>query len=103
LVGFDELVREVLLGRVLPHLDVCSTNYSRVVGARLGLHPEELPEQDPVGLDPQECFTEMDKDYGMENTVGIEVQVLNSVVPEEAFEEVAGRKRESTLREAREC
>jgi hypothetical protein len=39
----------------------------------------------------------MDEDCGMENTVGVEVKVLNSVVPEEAFEEVAGRKRESAL------
>jgi hypothetical protein len=38
-----------------------------------------------MGLDPQECFTEMDEDCGMENTVGVEVEVLNSVVPEEAF------------------
>jgi hypothetical protein len=44
----------------------------------------------------------MDEDCGMENTVGVEVDVLNSVVPEEAFEEVAGRKSESALREARE-
>jgi hypothetical protein len=83
-------------------LDPCSTNYSRVAGARLWLHPEELPEQDPVGLDPQECFTKMDKDRGMENTVRVDIEVLNSVVPEEAFEEVAGRKRESALCEARE-
>jgi hypothetical protein len=85
LVGVDELVREVLLGRILPHLDPYSTNYSRVAGARLRLHPEELPEQDPVGFDPQECFTEMDEDCGMENTVGVEVEVLNSVVPEEVM------------------
>jgi hypothetical protein len=81
MVGVDELVREVLLGGVLPHLDPCSTDYSRVVGARLRLHPEELPEQDPVGLDPQERFTEVDEDSGMENTVGVEVEVLDAVVP----------------------
>jgi hypothetical protein len=39
----------------------------------LRLHPEKLPEQDPVGIDPQKCFTEVDEDGGMENTVGVEV------------------------------
>jgi hypothetical protein len=38
----------------------------------------------------------------MENTIRVEIEVLNSVVPEEAFEEVAGRKCESTLRETHE-
>jgi hypothetical protein len=39
----------------------------------------------------------MDEDCGMENAIRVEIEVLNSVVPEEAFEEVAGRKRESAL------
>jgi hypothetical protein len=66
LVGVDELVREVLLVGILPHLDFCSTDYSRVAGARLRLHPEELPEQDPVGLDHQKRFTEVDEDSGVD-------------------------------------
>jgi hypothetical protein len=89
LVGVDELVREVLLGGVLSHLDACSTDYSRVAGVRLRLHPEKLPEQDPVGLDPQERFTKVDEHSGMENTVGVEVEVLDAVVTQEALEEVA--------------
>jgi hypothetical protein len=32
----------------------------------LRLHPEELLEQDPVGLDPQKSFTEVDEDGGVE-------------------------------------
>jgi hypothetical protein len=32
----------------------------------------------------------MDKDRGMENAVRVEIEVLNSIVPEEAFEEFAG-------------
>jgi hypothetical protein len=86
LIGVDELVREVLLRRILPHLDPCPPDYSWVAGARLRLHPEELPEQDPVGLDPQERLAEMDKECGMENTVGVEVEVLDTVVPQQAFE-----------------
>jgi hypothetical protein len=74
LVGVDELVREVLLGRVLPHLDACSTDYSWVAGTWLRLHPEELPEQYLVGLDPQERFTEVDEDSGMENTLGLRLR-----------------------------
>jgi hypothetical protein len=55
LVGVDELVREVLLGGVLPHLDSRSSDYPRVAGAWLRLHPEKLPEQDPMGLDPRKA------------------------------------------------
>jgi hypothetical protein len=70
LVGVYELVREVLLGDILSHLDPRSSDYPRVAGAWLRLHPEELPEQDPMGLDPQEGFAEMDEDSGVEYTVG---------------------------------
>jgi hypothetical protein len=55
LVRVDELVCQVLVGRVLSHLNASSSNYSRIVGARLQLHMEELPEQDPVGLDPHKA------------------------------------------------
>jgi hypothetical protein len=62
LVGIYQLVGEVLLGGILPHLDPCSSDYSGIAGAGLRLHPEELPEQDPMGLDPQEGFSEMYED-----------------------------------------
>jgi hypothetical protein len=41
-VGIDQLVRQVLLSGVLAHLDAGPSDYSRVVGVRLGLHAEEL-------------------------------------------------------------
>jgi hypothetical protein len=47
---------------VLAHLDVGSSDYSWVVGAWLGLHAKELPEQYPLGLDAQESFAKMDED-----------------------------------------
>jgi hypothetical protein len=62
LVGIDQLVGEVLLRGVLPHLDPSSPHYSGIVGAGFGLHSEELPEQDPMGLDPQESFAEVYED-----------------------------------------
>jgi hypothetical protein len=34
-----------------------------------------------VGLDPQERFIEVNEDCGMENTVGVKVEVLDAVVP----------------------
>jgi hypothetical protein len=34
-----------------------------------------------MGLDPQEGFAKMNKDGGVEDTVGIEVEVLDVVVP----------------------
>jgi hypothetical protein len=62
LVGINQLVGEVLLRGVLPHLDPGSSHYSGIVGAGLGLHPKELPEQDPMGFDPQEGFAEVYED-----------------------------------------
>jgi hypothetical protein len=54
------------------------------------------------GLIPQKSFAEMYKDGGVENTVGVEVEVLDAVVPPEPLEEVARREREPALRESRE-
>jgi hypothetical protein len=93
LVGVYQLVREVLLSGVLPHLDPRPSDYSRVAGAGLRLHSEELPKQDPMGLDPQKSFAKMYKDSGVEDTVGVEVEVHDVVVPHEPLEEVARRER----------
>jgi hypothetical protein len=95
LVGIYQLVGEVLLGGVLPHMDPRSSDYSQVAGAGLRLHPEELPEQDPMGLDPQKGFAKMYKDGGVEDTVGVEVEVLDAIVPHEPLEKVARRERQS--------
>jgi hypothetical protein len=75
LVRINELVRQVLIGRVFTHLDVSPSNYSCVVGAWLWLHTQELPEQDPVGLDSHECLAEVYKDGDVENTIRVEIQV----------------------------
>jgi hypothetical protein len=37
----------------------------------LRLHPEELPEQDPMGLDPQEGFAKMYKDRVWKISLGL--------------------------------
>jgi hypothetical protein len=92
LVGVDELVREVLLGGVFAHLDVGSSDYSWIVGARLRLHAEELLKQHPVGLDPHEGLAEVDEDEDVKDSVGVQVQVLDVVVLEETLEEVARRE-----------
>jgi hypothetical protein len=55
----------------------------------LRLHPEDLPEHDPMGFDPQKSFTEMYEDGSVEDTVGVEVELLDTVVPHEPLEEVA--------------
>jgi hypothetical protein len=80
MVGVDQLVRQVLLRGVLALLDAGPSDYSGVVGARLGLHAEKLPEEYPVGLDPQESLAKMDEDGGVEDTVGVEIEVLDTVV-----------------------
>jgi hypothetical protein len=51
-----------------------------VVGAQLGLHAEELLEEYPVGLDPQEGFAKVDEDGGVEDTIGVEIEVLDAIV-----------------------
>jgi hypothetical protein len=79
LAGIYQLVGEVLLRGILPHMDPRSSDYSGIAGAGLGLHPEELPEQNPMGLDPQEGFAKMYEDRGMKDTIGVEV--LDVVVP----------------------
>jgi hypothetical protein len=78
-----------LVSCVLSHLNACSTDYSWVVGTWLRLHSEELLKQDPVGLDSNECFIEVNEYRYMENTIGVEVQVLNDVVLEKTLEEIA--------------
>jgi hypothetical protein len=39
---------------------------------------KELPEEYPVGLDPQESFAKMDEDRGVEDTIGVEIEVLDA-------------------------
>jgi hypothetical protein len=41
-----------------------------------------------MGLDPQKGFAEMYEDNSMKDTVGVEVEVLDAVVPHEPLEEV---------------
>jgi hypothetical protein len=42
-----------------------------------------------MGLDPQKSFVEMYEDSSVEDTVGVEVEVLDVVVRHEPLEEVA--------------
>jgi hypothetical protein len=102
LVRLYQLVRQALVSRIFTHLNTSPSYYSRVVGTRLWLHPEELPEQNPVGLDSHKCLTELYKDRDVKDTIGIKIQVLDVVVPEKTFEEITGGECESTLHESGE-
>jgi hypothetical protein len=55
LVGVDQLVRKVLLRGVLAHLDAGSSNYSGVVGTRLGLQSENFRKSTQWGLIPKKA------------------------------------------------
>jgi hypothetical protein len=90
LVQINRLIRQVLVDRVFSHLNASPSDYSRVIGAWLRLHTEELPEQDLVGLDSHECLAEVYEDEDVENTIGVQVQVLDTVVLEQPLEEIAG-------------
>jgi hypothetical protein len=92
LVRVDELIRQVLFDGIFTHLNADSSDYSRVVGTRLRLHTEKLPEQDPVGFDPHEGFAEVDEDRDVENAINVQIKVLDTVVLEETLEEVAHRE-----------
>jgi hypothetical protein len=70
LVRVDELVCQVLVGGIFTHLDSGSSDYSRVIGARLRLQAQEFLKQDPVGLDLQEGFTEVDEDRDVKMPLG---------------------------------
>jgi hypothetical protein len=73
-------------------LNASPSDYSWVVGAWLRLHTEKLLEQDPVGLDSHECFTEVHKDRDVKNTIGVQVLVLDTVLLEKTLEEIRGRE-----------
>jgi hypothetical protein len=64
------------------------------------LHSEELSEQNPVGLDSHKRLTEVYKDRDVENTVGIQIQALDVVLPEKTFEEITSGECQSTLRKS---
>jgi hypothetical protein len=91
LIGVNQLVCEVLLHGILAHLDAGSPNYSGVVGAGLGLHSEKFPKKYPVGLDPQEGFAEVHEDRSVEDTVGVEVEVLDADSSSPLKKSLAGR------------
>jgi hypothetical protein len=100
-IGVYQPVREILPDGIFTHLHPRTSNYPGVIRARLGLQPKELPKQDPVVLDSHERFAEMDKDRGVEDTIRVEVEVLDPIVPEHPLEEVARREGKSTLHKSR--
>jgi hypothetical protein len=102
LVRLYQLVAQLLVGDVFTHLDAGTSDYSWVVGTRLRLQPEEFAEQDPVGLDTHKHLAEVDEDKDVENAIRVEIEVLNTIVPEHALEEITGGQRQSTLHEAGE-
>jgi hypothetical protein len=87
--GIDQLVGQVLIDGVLSHLDSGTSDYSRIVRAQSRLHPEKLQEQNLVGFDTHEGFAEMHKNRGVEDSIGVEIEILNAIVPEHPFEEIA--------------
>jgi hypothetical protein len=99
LVQFYQLVAQVLVGSVFTHLDSGTFDYSRV---QLRLQSEEFAEQDLVGLDTHKSLAEMNEDGDVEDSIRVEIEVLNTIVPEHALEEITGRQRQSTFHEPNE-
>jgi hypothetical protein len=67
-----------------------------------GFTRKKFPEKYPVGLDPQEGFAEENEDRSVEDTVGVEVDVLDVIVLKKPLEEIACRERQPSLCESRE-
>jgi hypothetical protein len=82
----------VLVGRIISHLNASPSDYSWVFGTQLRLHTEEFSEQDLVGLDPHECLAEMYEDGDVKNSIGVQVQVLDTIVLKQPLKEIAGRE-----------
>jgi hypothetical protein len=64
-----------------------------------GFTRKKLPEKYPVGFDPLESFAKVDEDGGVEDTVGVEVEVLDVVVLQEPLDGVACWESQPALRE----
>ena len=88
LVQVDEIILEVLLMHSFLHLDARSTDYVRKVVVRLQLHPEELPEQRPMGSDSQKGLIEVNEDRNVEDTIGVQMDMLDLVVIQSPSEEI---------------
>jgi hypothetical protein len=57
-----------------------ATDYSWVVSTLLWIQPEELPEQDPAGLDTHERLVEVYEDGDVEDTIMVDDEVLLTVI-----------------------
>ena len=62
----------------------------------MGLQMEEISKKIEVGLDPQESFTEMDKDRDVKNRIRGQVMHLNPPAMKKAPEEIRNRKTEAS-------
>ena len=62
----------------------------------MGFQMKEILEKIEVGLDPQESFTEMDKDRDVKNRIRVQVMHLNTPVMKKAPKEIRNRKTEAT-------
>jgi hypothetical protein len=68
----------------------------------MGLQPEKLPKEDPARINPHKRFKEVDKDKDAEDSIRIEIDVLDVVVPQHPLEKIACGECESVLHEPRE-
>jgi hypothetical protein len=60
------------------------------------------PEEYPMGLDPQECFAKVDEDRSVEDVVGVEIEVLDTVILQKPLEEVARWESQPAVHEPHE-
>ena len=90
-----QLVRDVFGFLPLAKLWPSSPDYfyPRVIGMRFQM--EEILEKIKVGLNPQESFTQMNKDRDVKSRIRGQVMHLNPPVLKKAPEEIRNRKSEA--------
>ena len=90
-----QIIRHVLGFPPLTELQPGSPNYMylRIVGMEFQM--EEILEKIKVGLNPQESFTQMNKDRDVKSRIRGQVMHLNPPVLKKAPEEIRNRKSEA--------
>ena len=66
-------VLDIVLVHLLPKLEPRSSDYIDVFVVVMGFQMEEMTKKILVGLDAKECFSQLNKNGNMQDTVGIQM------------------------------
>ena len=95
-------ILDVFYPPTLFQLKAASPYFTRILQIWKRFQMEEIAEEIPVGLDPQECFAEMNKDRNVKNGVWGQMLDLNPIEIKESAKEIGGGQSKTSLHEMRE-